>query len=278
MLSQVVTNQAGKQRENHQEVVDTTRVHEFLRMNPPSFTGLSVTEDPENFIEELQKVFKIMHVADVERVELATHQLKSVARIWFDQLKKNRTKDAPIDEFICCWIVSSVKQERKGRYADRDMHIARIMIYVQQVEKDKLMDREEFKNKRAKTSRNESRQKKGNANRSSFQQKQNGPAPSSSSAPIQRNKGATQGCVVMAPLVVSWPEWSFYDRVSKEQASVSTPVGESILAERVYHDCTIFVNCKSTMADLVELDMVDSDVILGMDWLHACYALVDYRN
>jgi len=50
-----------------------------------------------------------------------------------------------------------------------------------------------------------------------------------------------------------------------EPFSVSTPVGESILPERVYRDCTIFVNHKSTMADLVELDMVDFDVILGMD-------------
>ncbi|KAG5571441.1 hypothetical protein H5410_061207 [Solanum commersonii] len=56
-----------------------------------------------------------------------------------------------------------------------------------------------------------------------------------------------------------------------ESFSVSTPVGDSILAERVYPDCTIFVNHKSTMVDLVELDMVDFDVILGIDWLHACY-------
>ena len=32
------------------------------------------------------------------------------------------------------------------------------------------------------------------------------------------------------------------------------------------------------MVDLVELDMVDFDVILGMDWLHACYASVNYRT
>ncbi|KAH0784270.1 hypothetical protein KY290_003868 [Solanum tuberosum] len=32
------------------------------------------------------------------------------------------------------------------------------------------------------------------------------------------------------------------------------------------------------MADLVELDMVGFDVILGMDWLHACYASVDCRT
>ncbi|WMV44903.1 hypothetical protein MTR67_038288 [Solanum verrucosum] len=63
-----------------------------------------------------------------------------------------------------------------------------------------------------------------------------------------------------------------------EPFSVSTPVGESILAERVYRDCPISVNHKSTMADLAELDMVDFDVILGMDWLHVCYALVDCRT
>ena len=49
-----------------------------------------------------------------------------------------------------------------------------------------------------------------------------------------------------------------------EQFRVSTPVGESILAERVYCDCPIFISHKSTMADLIELDMVDFDVILRM--------------
>ena len=63
-----------------------------------------------------------------------------------------------------------------------------------------------------------------------------------------------------------------------ETFSVFTPVGESIKAERVYRDYPISVNHKSTMADLIELDMIDFDVILGMGWLHACYAFVDYRT
>jgi len=48
-----VTNQAGQQRGNRQEVVDTSKIREFLRMNPQNFIGSSVTEDPEDFIEEL---------------------------------------------------------------------------------------------------------------------------------------------------------------------------------------------------------------------------------
>ena len=60
-----------------------------------------------------------------------------------------------------------------------------------------------------------------------------------------------------------------------EPFCVSTSVGESILAERVYRDYPVFINYKNTMDDLVELNMVDFDVILGMDWLHAYYASID---
>ena len=45
-------------------------IHEFMRMNPSSFTGLSIIEDLENFVEELKNVFDVMHVVDAERVEI----------------------------------------------------------------------------------------------------------------------------------------------------------------------------------------------------------------
>ena len=50
----------------------------------------------------------------------------------------------------------------------------------------------------------------------------------------------------------------------REPISVSKSVGESIIVESVYCDSPVFVIHKSEMADLIELDMVDSDVILGM--------------
>ncbi|XP_049397354.1 uncharacterized protein LOC125861522 [Solanum stenotomum] len=74
----------------------------------------------------------------------------------------------------------------------RDIDISRLIVYLQQVEKEKLRDREEFRNKRAKTS-TESGQQKGNANRPSFEQRQRGPVPSSASAPVPRNKSEYTG-------------------------------------------------------------------------------------
>ena len=44
--------------------------------------------------------------------------------------------------------------------------------------------------------------------------------------------------------------------------------------ERFYHDSPVSVNHKDTMADLVELDMVDFDFIVVIDWLHACYGSI----
>ncbi|WMV37193.1 hypothetical protein MTR67_030578, partial [Solanum verrucosum] len=69
-------------------------------MNPPSFTGSSVTADPKNFIEELKRVFDVMHIVDAERVELPAYQMKGVTRIWFDQWKKNRVEDVPIVSWV----------------------------------------------------------------------------------------------------------------------------------------------------------------------------------
>ena len=57
-----------------------------------------------------------------------------------------------------------------------------------------------------------------------------------------------------------------------EPFCVSTPVRESILAKRFYRDCHDTINHNNTMVDLVELDMLDFDAILGMDLLHTCYS------
>lgn len=45
---------------------------------------LSFTEHMKKFVEELQKLFEVMHVVDTERLKLVAYKLKGVARIWFD--------------------------------------------------------------------------------------------------------------------------------------------------------------------------------------------------
>ncbi|XP_070046271.1 uncharacterized protein [Nicotiana tomentosiformis] len=59
---------------------------------------------------------------------------------------------------------------------------------------------------------------------------------------------------------------------------VSTPVGESILVARLYRDCVVTLRGRDTVADLIELRMVNFDVMMGMDWLYSCFAKLDFRT
>ncbi|XP_075096333.1 uncharacterized protein LOC142174439 [Nicotiana tabacum] len=63
-----------------------------------------------------------------------------------------------------------------------------------------------------------------------------------------------------------------------EPFEVSTPVGKSAIARCIYRGCPVKVHHCLTVADLVELEMLDFDVIMGMDWLESCYATVGCRT
>ena len=56
---------------------------------------------------------------------------------------------------------------------------------------------------------------------------------------------------------------------------VSTPVGESVIVEKVYRSCPMTFTESNTHVDMVILEMVDFDVILGMTWLSPNFAILD---
>jgi len=63
-----------------------------------------------------------------------------------------------------------------------------------------------------------------------------------------------------------------------EPFSVSTLIGDSVVAKRVYRKCAVSLSHRVTLVELVELYILDFDIILGMDWLHSCYASIDCRT
>ncbi|XP_070008717.1 uncharacterized protein [Nicotiana sylvestris] len=63
-----------------------------------------------------------------------------------------------------------------------------------------------------------------------------------------------------------------------EPFEVSTLVGELVITRCIYRGCSVKVYHRLTAADLVEVEMVDFDVIMGMDWLASRYATVGCRT
>ncbi|XP_070041302.1 uncharacterized protein [Nicotiana tomentosiformis] len=56
---------------------------------------------------------------------------------------------------------------------------------------------------------------------------------------------------------------------------VSTLVDDSIIVDYVYRSCVVSIRGHEMRVDLLLLNMVDFDVILGMDWLSTCHAILD---
>lgn len=56
---------------------------------------------------------------------------------------------------------------------------------------------------------------------------------------------------------------------------VTTLAGDPLLVKYVYWEFQIRVEGRNTLDDLIVLDMIDFDVLMGMDWLSPWYAIVD---
>uniref|UniRef100_M1DUV7 Gag-pol polyprotein n=1 Tax=Solanum tuberosum TaxID=4113 RepID=M1DUV7_SOLTU len=242
-------------------------------MNPPSFTGSSTTEDSENFIEELKKVFEVIHVADTERVELAKYQLNNVARTWFDQWKEGRAEDTPPKQKgHASSSASAPAPKNKGEHNSQNFRAK--PAYFQ----GSMAQGGSKPPACAKCGRNHS------------------VSPPDRVAPRGATSGTGGGTNLLYAINSREEQENLLDVVTgmiqvfdftiyalldpgaslsfvnpyvamnfdvipeqlSEPFSVSTPVGESILVERVYRDCPISVNHTS--------------------WLHACYASVDCRT
>ncbi|XP_073119680.1 uncharacterized protein [Henckelia pumila] len=62
-----------------------------------------------------------------------------------------------------------------------------------------------------------------------------------------------------------------------EPFRVATPTSNPIETHRVHRDCVINISEHVFQAELIQLNMVEFDAILGMDWLANNHALVDCR-
>ena len=57
-------NNRVKAHLNANNVLLEATLHEFVRMNSLGFLGLQTCDDPQNFVDEIKKIFDIVHVTE----------------------------------------------------------------------------------------------------------------------------------------------------------------------------------------------------------------------
>nr|XP_027192356.1 uncharacterized protein LOC105851108 [Cicer arietinum] len=68
---------------------------DFMKLKPPTFSGSSATEDPQQFIDILERLWRALGCSEVRAVELTSFQLIGVARDWFDIVSHGRQVGSP---------------------------------------------------------------------------------------------------------------------------------------------------------------------------------------
>ncbi|KAJ1433763.1 Zinc finger, CCHC-type [Sesbania bispinosa] len=379
---------------------------EFMKLKPPTFSGSNANEDPQRFIDGLERLWRALGCSDIRAVELASFQLEGVAYDWFDTLTRGRSVGSPplawgefSRLFMARFLPESVRDGLAHEFERLEQTEA---LQLEQRQKEKgNSGRDSCKKQRVEGlqsshpnvgvgsvpgyqvqqravsqrggssgqsfgSAQSRRSDQGRSSRTTFPQRHFGVTstpcptcrrlhtgacfgdnrvcyqcvqaghirrdcptsvtqPSSShasapaalassqapSAPAREGRGQARvfamtrqdaqpsNAVVTGILSIcsrdahvlfdpgathSFVSLSFATQLGKSPSSldetlaVTTLVGEILLADCVYRSCVVSIEGKELFANLIALDMVDFDVILGMDWLASHYATLDCHN
>ncbi|XP_073024377.1 uncharacterized protein [Primulina eburnea] len=63
-----------------------------------------------------------------------------------------------------------------------------------------------------------------------------------------------------------------------EPFRIATPTSKTIETHKIHRNCIVYINEHTFNAELIQVNMVEFDVILGMDWLSKSHAIVDCRH
>ncbi|KAJ1405132.1 Zinc finger, CCHC-type [Sesbania bispinosa] len=311
---------------------------EFMKLKPPTFSGSNANEDPQRFIDGLERLWRALSCSDIRAVELASFQLEGVAYDWFDTVTRGRSVGSPplawgefSRLFMARFLPESVRDglaheferleqtEAQSRRSDQgrssrtsfpqrhfgvtsipcptcgrlhtgacfgDGRVCYQCVQAGHIRRDcpAAVTQPSSNHASAPTTLASSQAPSapvrlfgGSSGRAYGVAQQSGRG-SGGRGQAQAGRGQARVFAMTrqddhaSNAVVTCP--SSLD----ETLAVTTPVGEILLVDCVYRSCVVSIEGKELFANLIALDMVDFDVILGMDWLASHYATLDCHN
>ncbi|XP_070032372.1 uncharacterized protein [Nicotiana tomentosiformis] len=101
----------------------SSRVREFTALSPPKFTGTYQREDPQDFIDQLHRIIRVMHATEKEAVELAAFRLRDIAILWYEGWERSKARDVPpaswgkfLDAFLDQYLPREIRQARFDQF------------------------------------------------------------------------------------------------------------------------------------------------------------------
>ncbi|XP_070036859.1 uncharacterized protein [Nicotiana tomentosiformis] len=125
LLTRLVAAQTRRQEVGigHADRSVSARVCGFINLDPLVFTGADPNEDPQVFIDRMQRMLRVMKATVTESVELASYRLQDVAVNWYESWELSRGEDAPpavwqefTKAFFCHYLPLELRRARVDRF------------------------------------------------------------------------------------------------------------------------------------------------------------------
>ncbi|XP_070010704.1 uncharacterized protein [Nicotiana sylvestris] len=256
------------------------RLERFKKYDPPVFSGLA-TDDALGFLEDCHRILHTMGITRSSGVSFTAFQLRGAVYEWWRTYELDSPDEAASltwTQFSDMFLREFVPQNLRDAWRAEFEHLCQgAMIVSERVEGMHAREREEREAKRSRELGHFSGARTpaaGHHGRGYMSRPVHSALPVASNAPTPPR---FQEPYYASPVSSAPPaRGAFRARDSlSSPVYVSTPVGDSIVVDRFYRSCLVTIRGFETRANLLFLNMVDFDIILGMDWLSPHYATLD---
>ncbi|XP_075663221.1 uncharacterized protein LOC142632761 [Castanea sativa] len=275
--------------ENLARMMEQRRGHhggmiEFKRLSPPTFKGTTEPMEAEKWIIEMEKVFKVLECSEGEKVTYAAYMLRGDAYDWWRLEEDKRGQETEPwtwelfkSVFYEKYFPKSIRFQKEKefiRLTQGNMTVAQYEAEFSRLAKfaPTMVVDEETKARRFKDGlRFRIKQGVVPFELTTFRAVVSIIPVSTTYAYALFDPGATHSFISTNFA----KKHNFKFEPMESELCVDTPVGGVVVADSVCKACVVKIADRELLADLTLLEMRDFDIILGMDWLAAHYAIVD---
>ncbi|XP_070050508.1 uncharacterized protein [Nicotiana tomentosiformis] len=125
LLTRLVAAQSRRQKVGigHAHRAISARVRDFINLDPPVFTGADPNEDPQVFIDRMQRTLRVMKATTTETAELASYRVQEIPVNWYESWELSRGEDALLavwneftEVFLCQYLPPELRRARVNRF------------------------------------------------------------------------------------------------------------------------------------------------------------------
>ncbi|XP_077215600.1 uncharacterized protein LOC143850221 [Tasmannia lanceolata] len=265
----------------------TQGITEFMRLAPRIFMGTTNVQDAELWLSGVEKAFRAMNcVRDVEKIRYAKYMLEGNALHWWEGIVQlNEDIEEPYTwadfraDFLDRYFPHSTLYQMQRDFIELSQGERTVEEY--EIEFDRLSSSDS-----SGASDDESAEAassdhpESTRTRTFYRAAEDRWTVSPNSFVYPYRAGCTGGWHCSRSATHSFISGRYVDihdiitMPMESELSVSTPMGGSMMSNKICRMCPIRIGERELLAELIVLPMHDFDVILGMDWLSSHYATV----